>query len=108
MRTALVTVIVLLTSPAVSHDTWPDGSPVEDWVKASCCGMAEAHRFEQSQVHHLSDGGWKIDGYPWVVRIEPRPSPVRDDGYWLFYSTGDVPYSGWVGPVVCFFAPTLY
>jgi hypothetical protein len=70
--------------------------------------MAEAHRFDQSRVHHLSDGGWKIDGYPWIVRIQPLPSPVRDDGYWLFYSSGNVPYSGWVGPVVCFFAPTLY
>jgi hypothetical protein len=107
VRSALAaSVLLLLMTSAFGHDTWPSGQPIQDWIKASCCGMSEAHRFEQSQVHHLGDGGWLVDGYPWIVRLQPLPSPAGDDAYWLFYSGGIGP--GWVGPIVCFFAPTLY
>src|SRR5450631_4918725 len=72
VRSALAaSVLLLLMTSAFGHDTWPSGQPIQDWIKASCCGMSEAHRFEQSQVHHLGDGGWLVDGYPWIVRLQP-------------------------------------
>jgi hypothetical protein len=101
-------ILLLLVTSAGGHENWPSGEPVQDWVKMSCCGMSEAHRFEQSQVHHLSDGGWQIDGFPWIVRIQPLPSPAGDDAYWLFYSTGNGLLPGAIGPIICFFAPTFY
>jgi hypothetical protein len=41
-------------SPTNAHDYWADGKAVPNWVKASCCGPADAHHLRPDQVHKFS------------------------------------------------------
>lgn len=89
----------LCISDAHAHDVWADGSKVPDWVKASCCGQAEAHHLRPDQVSHV-DGAWVILGTELPHIPDSQVIPSQDGGYWGFYSCE--------GPscvIHCFFAP---
>jgi hypothetical protein len=57
MRRALAALgaTLALAAPASAHDYWADGKPIPNWVKASCCGAADAHHLWPDQVHRVSD-----------------------------------------------------
>lgn len=96
-----VLVFALSASGAQAHDYWSDGKPVPAWVKASCCGPADAHHLRPDQVHRVSDDYYTVDGY--VRRIPVGQAlPSQDGDYWIFYrDDGDGSQSG----VYCFFVP---
>ena len=90
----------LLKSGSVdAHDKWANGEPVPDWVKAECCGPADAHHIKSSAVHIMADG-YHIDGLNTIIPIS-RALPSMDGQYWGFWNSNNEP-----NPVVfCFFAP---
>jgi len=96
-----VLVFALSASGAQAHDYWSDGKPVPAWVKASCCGPADAHHLRPDQVHRVSADYYTVDGY--VRRIPVNQAlPSQDGDYWIFYrDDGDGGQSG----VYCFFVP---
>lgn len=93
--------VMLSPSEAHAHDYWSDGKAIPEWVKASCCGQADAHHLRPEQVHRISDGYYLVDGY---VRSIPvgQALPSQDGDYWIFYR--DDGASGQSG-VYCFFVP---
>jgi len=96
-----VLLFALSASGAEAHDYWSDGKPIPDWVKASCCGPADAHHLRPDQVHRISDEFYSVDGY--VRRIPVGQAlPSLDGEYWIFYrDDGGGSQSG----VYCFFVP---
>jgi hypothetical protein len=96
--TALALLCALSPSRVVAHDFWPDGSIVQDWIKAQCCGINEAHRYRDDQVHPTGTGNYWIEGVGLVTQ-KPSPTPIND-GYWyLFFPAGEPTM------IRCFFAP---
>ena len=90
----------LSASGAEAHDYWSDGKPIPNWVKASCCGPADAHHLRPDQVHRISDEFYSVDGY--VRRIPVGQAlPSLDGDYWIFYRDDGDSQSG----VYCFFVP---
>lgn len=95
----------LMEGHAYSHDYWSNNTKVPDWVKSSCCGKADAHLLDPSQVSQASDSHgllvWRVhlkDGR--VLDIPYNQTlPSQDSNYWIFVS--DAPHP----PVYCFFAP---
>lgn len=86
---------------AHAHDAWSDGSKVPDWVKASCCGPADAHHLKPEQVHRISDGYYRVDGYLRDIPVS-QALPSQDGDYWGFWrDDGNGIQSG----VYCFFVP---
>src|SRR4029077_6714840 len=85
-------------SSANAHDYWSDGKPIPDWVKASCCGPADAHPLRPEQGHRISYGFYSVDGY---VRHIPvgQALPSQDGDYWIFYRDDG---SGIQSGVYCF------
>jgi len=77
-------------TPTFAHDLWSNGATVPAWVKASCCGPADAHHLDPSQVHDMGDY-YLIDGMtnpiPKAFRGIPNSAilPSQDGDYWVFY-----------------------
>jgi hypothetical protein len=102
----------LVALPACAHDQWANGAPVPDWVKASCCGPADAHHLTSDQVHRDGDY-YRVDGF-----LRPIPIavalPSQDGDYWIFYRDKDgAPGingggSGGQSGVYCFFVPMAF
>lgn len=96
---------VLASSPSFAHDYWANGKKVPDWVKASCCGQADAHALEPDQVHH-KDGYYLVDGYNGHIP-DAKAIPSQDGHYWIFYrdnySNDGTSHSQ--SGVYCFFVP---
>ena len=93
-------VLALSVSGAEAHDYWSDAKPVPDWVKASCCGPADAHHLRPDQVHRVSEGYYSVDGYGRPIPID-KALPSQDGDYWIFYRDDGGSQSG----VYCFFVP---
>lgn len=95
-------VLMIGTGPGFPHDKWADGSPVPPWVKAACCGPADAHELRPDQVHEGKDG-IHIDGYPDLIPYS-EVLPSQDGSIWAFYrqiptTDGSVQFS----KIYCFF-----
>jgi hypothetical protein len=104
VRIAASLAFALFAGAAGAHDYWSDGKAVPDWVKASCCGPADAHHLRPDQVHRVSDDFYTVDGY--VNRIPAAQAlPSQDGEYWIFYRDGD---SGYQSSVYCFFVPMAF
>jgi len=101
MRGVSIALLALLASPAAAHDFWADGEPVPDWVKADCCGKADAHHLQAEHVH-VTALGYVIDGYPKPVPFS-ETSPSQDGEYWAFFA---VRSDGSYTQIYCFFAPS--
>ena len=85
---------------AHAHDVWVNGMPVPSWIKAACCGPADAHHLTPDQVHR-SDDYYQVDGYH--VPIPAKFAlPSQDGDYWIFYRQGN---DGFQSGVYCFFVP---
>ena len=86
--------------PVPAHERWASGEPVPAWVKAQCCGPADAHHLTADQVHVTPDG-YRLDGYSRVIR-EDKLLPSPDGSWWVFYRDYD---DGSQSTVYCFFGP---
>jgi hypothetical protein len=96
---SLILAAALIVEPALAHDKWGNGDPVEAWVKAQCCGPSDVHHIPTSAIHIKSDG-YHIAGINTVVPTS-RVLPSPDGTYWGFWSPSSEP-----DPVIfCFFAP---
>lgn len=98
MRLSLPTIALVCattsvgTTSAGAHNQWADGSAIPAWVKASCCGPADAHHLRPDQVHDMGDY-YQIDGMrqPIMKTYGPKhfPNnsilPSQDGDYWVFY-----------------------
>lgn len=105
---ALAIVLNFSSTPsALAHDYWSNGKPVPAWVKASCCGQADAHHLRPDQVHQTDDGAFYIvDGYEKKIPAD-QALPSQDGDYWIFYrdnTSTDGKYHSQSG-VYCFFVP---
>ncbi len=101
MKSTLAALLLLVTGPAAAHDVWADGRVVPSWVKAACCGPADAHHLRPDQVHRVSDDYYMVDGYRY--RIAARDAlPSQDGEYWIFYRDGQ---DGSQSIAYCFFVP---
>ena len=99
-----VLLFALSAGGADAHDYWSDGKAIPDWVKASCCGPADAHHLRPEQVHRISDEYYSVDGY--VRRIPVvQALPSQDGDYWIFYR--DDGANGQSG-IYCFFVPMAF
>lgn len=94
----ILLVVIVGEKKAHAHDVWADGSAIPAWVKASCCGPADAHLLNASQIHMLSDG-IHIDGIATVVPYE-RVLPSQDGQIWAFWP---VEAGNLTPPIYCFF-----
>ena len=92
--------LAMSSEPALAHDQWVDGSAVPGWVKDACCGPDDVHHLAPDQVHRVA-GGYRIDGYPWVIP-DARLLPSRDGDWWAFYRLGE---GSEFTSVYCFFGP---
>jgi hypothetical protein len=92
---------VTVASHVQAHERWADGGSVPPWVKAQCCGAADAHHLTPAQVH-VTPTGYKVDGYDTIIP-EARLLPSPDGEWWVFYRDK---VNGNQGPVYCFFGPT--
>lgn len=101
--------ILALAAPASAHDYWADGKPIPNWVKASCCGPADAHHLRPDQVHRVSDDYYEVDGYHGNGGKIPvsQALPSQDGDYWIFYRDDAANLSGSRGQsgIYCFFVP---
>ncbi len=96
--------LALSATSAEAHNYWSDGKAVPDWVKASCCGPADAHHLRPDQVHRISDDFYAVDGY--VRRIPVGEAlPSQDGDYWIFYRDDG---SGMQSGVDRFFVPMAF
>ena len=77
-------VSVMCANPASSHNFWSNGEPVPEFVKSSCCGVADAHHIKHSAIHIMADG-YHIDGINTVVPIS-RALPSMDGEVWAFWN----------------------
>ena len=97
----ILTLLLAWATPASPHDQWTNGEPVPGWIKAACCGPADAHHLTPDQVHEV-EGGFKIDGFPDVIPYD-KVLPSQDGDAWAFYKTYP---DGTVGTLYCFFYST--
>ena len=107
----LMALVVTYAFKAHAHDQWADASSVPAWVKTSCCGPADAHHLQSSDVVLDSDG-YHVKGFPVVIAYKDA-LPSMDGDYWIFYGRAysGPGYDGLGGGsglphVYCFFAPT--
>jgi hypothetical protein len=112
MRGLIAILGALAAVPACAHDQWTNGAPIPDWVKASCCGPADAHHLTSDQVHRYADY-YRVDGYHRPIPIA-LALPSQDGDYWIFYRDKDgapgVNGGGSDGQsgVYCFFVPMAF
>lgn len=90
---------------AFSHDYWQNNIKVPYWVKASCCGKADAHLLDPSQVSQTGDSHGNLE---WRVTLKDgrvlnipynQTLPSQDRNYWVFVSDAPKPIT------YCFFVP---
>ena len=90
--------------PVAAHEVWANGEAVPSWVKAACCGPADAHHLRPDQVHRVSGDYYKVDGYR--HRIPAKDAlPSQDGDYWIFYREGPGDEQS---IVYCFFVPMYF
>jgi hypothetical protein len=112
MRDLIAILGALAAFPACAHDQWTNGAPIPDWVKASCCGPADAHHLTSDQVHRYGDY-YRVDGYRRPIPIA-LALPSQDGDYWIFYrDKNGAPGvngrgSGGQSGVYCFFVPMAF
>lgn len=105
MKWLLLIAVLALSSPAVAHNEWSNGGKIPDWVKASCCGPADAHHLRPEQVHRISDDYYSVDGYLRRIPVG-QALPSQDGDYWIFYREDDG--TSGQSSVYCFFVPMAF
>ncbi len=98
-RLALSALMIVVSSPAFSHDFWANGEAVPAWTKKWCCGESDVHRLHPGAVHIMSDG-YHVDGLSTVLPFS-KAMPSADGNYWAFFKDEDGP----AAHVSCFYAP---
>ena len=90
-------------APTLAHQIGCDGKPPPREIRAACCGKADAHQLDPSQVHEMDDGSWVInipEGDIKLVGKKAEPSP--DGCYWVFYNK-DIQFQ--YRTIYCFLVP---
>lgn len=114
---ALLLVIVVNANQAQAHDAWANGAKIPDWVKASCCGPADAHHLTPEQVTRDGDY-YRVAGYNRPIPVV-QAIPSQDGDYWIFYREGGANQCAVEAPggrcwteeqsgVYCFFVPMAF
>src|ERR1700722_6412901 len=112
MRGLIASLGALAAVPACAHDQWTNGAPIPAWVKASCCGPADADHLTSDQVHRYADY-YRVGGYHRPIPIA-LALPSQDGDYWIFYRDKDgAPGANGGGSdgqsgVYCFFVPMAF
>jgi hypothetical protein len=110
-RLVIAIAAALLVPPATAHNQWVDGKPVPDWIKAACCGPADAHHLTPAMVHHVDaheaarmrpkwgphdndkNGYYVVDGVDAPIYDQNRNIlPSQDGEYWIFYRDEECGY----------------
>ena len=98
MRSLVITVVVLLTTAALAHDSWISqralrgkGQAAGEW----CCGEGDCEIIAPEEVRSDRDGNYLLWGIEQVPAAEVQPSP--DGAYWRCHRPD--------GTRRCFFAP---
>ena len=87
--------------PAAAHYLWKNGQPVPSWVKTLCCGKADAHMLEPSDVWQDEHGAYHIKGNEGIV-LPKQVLPSQDGRYWAFYASYP---DGTQSTIYCLFVP---
>jgi hypothetical protein len=82
---------------AHAHQQWADGGAVPDWVKAWCCGPADAHRDAPIERHK---GQTYVTGLRNPVD-EEKIFDSQDGHIWAFFNEA----GGDAAVVYCLFVP---
>jgi hypothetical protein len=87
------------TAPQASsaHDVWSNGQPVPSWIKAACCGVADAHLLGGNDFW-LDSRGFHIKGLDTVIPFA-MILPSLDGQIWAFWKDDLGPKA----PVYCVF-----
>jgi hypothetical protein len=96
-RFAFATLLILAPTTIFAHTQWVDGSSIPPWVKAECCGEADAHR---------DDLILRLGGKTYVQGLdnpvdEEKIFDSQDGRVWAFYNQGVGRYA----TVYCLFVP---
>ena len=70
---------------AHAHDFGCDGKPVPHWIKAACCGPADAHAFDTLEQDGNGDYHVVIKGER-VTLSQKNALPSQDQCFWVFYN----------------------
>lgn len=100
---ALIFILLVMASPSQAHNAWADGSKIPDWVKASCCGPADAHRLQPEQITRDGDY-YLVEGYRRPIPVS-QALPSQDGNYWVFYKDLD---NGDQSGIYCLFVPMSF
>lgn len=100
MKAALAIAAIFMTTTAAAHTQWVNGDAVPAWVKKSCCGPADAHPLDPSQVVEDGNGYVVTTGTLTLHVRRDHALPSQDGQYWIFYPPEEKhPY------IYCFFVP---
>lgn len=101
MRSLIYALAILAPTCVFAHDIGCDGKPVPANIKSSCCGAADAHLINDSNLQPDINGSYivTIDGIRRLATADHvLPSP--DGCYWVFYS------NSWIdSPIWCLLIP---
>lgn len=85
MRWLIAATLLVLSLPlAFSHEKWADGTIPPAWVKAACCGQADAHILG-SNDYWIDAHGFHVVGIDQAVPID-KVLPSQDGKVWAFYN----------------------
>lgn len=103
MRTFLLAtgLSICLCASASAHFQWRIGAPVPSWVETLCCGKADAHMLEPSDVWQDAHGAYHVKGNKGIVPPH-LVLPSQDGQYWAFYSSRP---DGTQTAIYCLFVP---
>lgn len=76
--------VALAGLPAFAHDQWANGEPIPSWVRASCCGPADAHVLSTGD-YWIDRDGFHLKAVDMVVPLD-KILPSQDGRVWAFYA----------------------
>lgn len=106
-RALMVFIIVAAFMAAIrashAHDYWATGEPIPAWIKASCCGPEDVHRYTMDQIRETK-GGYIVPGYKSVI---PNNKPLASQDQYAYVFFRDYPDGSQSG-VYCIFLPVSF
>ena len=86
MRALVMVVALAAASPALAHNAGCDGKPVPAHISASCCGPADYHRLDPSQISEGGAGYLVHDGGHVFLVPREKAEPSTDGCAAIFYT----------------------
>lgn len=93
---------------ALAHSLDCKGHPVPTSTKWNCCGLADYHLLDASQVHENDDGSWdvvvKVKGKDLILHVEKEHAlPSVDGCFGIFFNPDSDSGRGHTPWPYCFF-----